>query len=132
MAKLLDKIVARRLCWFVTNYKLLHNNQTEFRKGKPVLDSLLFIDYLVNKSLATKNHLSIISLDFCKAFDKIGLHAIINQLLKWKLGPKIINYVRNFMTNRKIKIRVGKHFSNTLPLDNGIPQGSPYQWYYLS
>lgn len=125
MAKLLDKIVARRLWWFVTTYKLIHNSQTGFRRGKSVMDSLLFTDYLINKALSAKNHLSIISLDFCKAFDKVGIHAVINQLVKWNVGPIIVNYVKNFMTNRKIKVKIGRYFSKTLPLHNGIPQGSP-------
>lgn len=125
VAKLLDKIVAKRLWWFITSNKLLHNSQVGFRKGKSVMDCLLFIDHIITKSLATKNHISIVSLDFSKAFEKIGIHAVIDQLIKWGVGPHILIYVKNFMTNRKIIVKVGKSYSKSLPLDNGIPQGSP-------
>jgi len=53
------------------------------------------------------------------------VHSIINQLQEWKTGPKITNYVRNFMLNRKLIVRVGPHTSNSLPLTKGLPQGSP-------
>lgn len=74
MAKILDKIVANRLWWFVTNSKLLDSRQMGFRSGKSTAHSLLLIDYLAANSLSCRNHLTIISLDFQKAYDKIGLH----------------------------------------------------------
>jgi len=113
------------LWWFVLTNKLIHNNQFGFKRGKSVLDSLLYVDHLATRSLSLKRHLSIISLDFSKAFDKIGVHSIIQQLQEWQLGPRIINYVSNFMKNRKIIIKNGRNLSNSFPLDNGIPQGSP-------
>jgi len=71
------------------------------------------------------NHLSVISLDFTKAFDKIGIHTVVDELQSWKFGPKIINYCINFMNNRKVKVYANNHFSFTRPQHNGIPQGSP-------
>jgi len=76
-------------------------------------------------ALSTRSHLSIISLDFEKAYDKIGIHAIIDELQRWKIGPKLLNFVKNFLTNRKIKVKVSNSFSEDRPLYNGIPQGSP-------
>jgi len=67
----------------------------------------------------------LISLDFNKAFDKIGIHSVINQLKEWKIGKRILYYVHNFMTNRKIIIKFGNNLSSFFPLNNGIPQGSP-------
>ena len=124
-SKVLDKIISNRLWWFVTTYNLLNQNQIGFKKGKSVMDVLLFLDHTILDSITSKKHISIISLDFTKAFDKIGIHSVIDQLKTWKVGPKIINYVYNFLSNRKIIVRVGKYYSSTRPLHNGIPQGSP-------
>lgn len=124
-SKVLDKIIANRLWWFVTSDKLLHSHQMGFRKGKSVSDFLVYLDYQITQSLSTKKHLSIISLDFAKAFDKIGVHTILDQLKRWNIGPKIFQYVKNYMNNRNIKIRITSHYSRTFSLQNGIPQGSP-------
>jgi len=44
------------------------------------MDSLLLVDYLLAKAISRKNHVSIISLDFAKTFDRNGIDPILNQL----------------------------------------------------
>lgn len=72
-----------------------------------------------------KKHISIISLDFEKAFDKVGIHTILDQLEKWNIGQKMYNYIKDYLSKRKIIVRVKSAFSSPQPLFNGIPQGSP-------
>lgn len=124
-SKVLDKIIANRLWWFVTTNNLLNSHQFGFRKGKSLADPLIFLDYLINSSIKTRKHISIVSLDFAKAFDKIGIHTILKQLEEWGIGHRVYNYIKNYLTNRKIKVRVDSCYSETRNLYNGIPQGSP-------
>ena len=125
LSKLLDKIIANRLWWFLENKKLIHSHQTGFQKRKSISENLLFIDYLLCHELSHGHHASIISLDFEQAFDKIGIHSILEQLQIWNVGPKIFNYVKHFMQNRKIVARIDSQYSDFNTLYNGIPQGSP-------
>jgi len=90
-----------------------------------VTDCLLHVDSLINKALSEKRHASITSLDFEKSFEKVGLHTIKNQFIKWGCGPRLIKYVTQFMTSRKIRVKVNHSHSLIQPLHNGIPQGSP-------
>ena len=76
-------------------------------------------------TLSHRNHLSVISIDFEKAFDRVGVHTIISQLKEWKFGKKIINFVFAFLSKRRIRVKVNNVYFSTKPLDNGIPQGSP-------
>jgi len=125
LSKILDKIIAKRLWWLVLNDKHIQNSQTGFRKGKSAMDSLLLVDYLLAKAISRKNHVSIISLDFAKTFDRNGIDPILNQLNIWKTGPKITNYTKNYITNRKILVHINSDLSSFKPIQNGIPQGSP-------
>jgi len=116
-SKILDKIISKRLWWFVATNKLLNSHQLGFRKGESVTDFLLFVDALVSRALSEKD--TIISLDFQKAFEKLELHTIICHLKAWGCGQTTLIYVSNFMTNRK------SEYERTTPnLHNGIPQGS--------
>lgn len=124
-AKLLEKIVATRITWFLIKNKLLSKNQVAFKPNKGTINALSYIDHLIASTLSHRNHLSVISIDFEKAFDRIGIHTIISQLKEWKLGQKIINFVHSFLSNRKIRIKVNNVHSHIKPLYNGIPQGSP-------
>lgn len=42
-----------------------------------------------------------------------------------EVGPKILNYIKNFMTNKKIFVKNGSYLSDSVPINNGVPQGSP-------
>jgi len=89
------------------------------------MNSCLAKDHLASRSIALKKHLTIISLDFTKAFDKIGIPTVIQQLHVVSIGARIINYVKNFTTNRKKIVKTDSYLSNTFPFNNGIPQVSP-------
>ena len=125
LSKTLEKMVSKRIMWFLNTTNSISSNQVGFRSGTSTLDTLLYIDHLICKTLSVSNHISILSVDFEKAFDKIGMHVILNKLIEFKIGPKIFNYVKSFLSNRKIKCRVNNSISYTQPLYNGIPQGSP-------
>jgi len=80
MSKALDKIRAKRNWWFVSQNK--HPNQFGFKQGKSVTESLLYVDSLITKSIATKKHASIITLDFSKTFGRVAVNTIVNQLIE--------------------------------------------------
>lgn len=125
LSKLVEKIIATRLLWYTEKMKLISSNQVGFRPGKGCIDALLHIDCHVSKALSTRNHTSILSIDFEKAFDRIGSHVILKTLHQWKVGPKIFGFIKAFLQHRKIRARVNGVYSSLYPLVNGIPQGSP-------
>lgn len=124
-SKVLDRIIANRLWWFATSNKLLNNRQIGFKKGKSIADHLIYLDHQISESINNKRHLSIISLDFAKAYDRVGIHSVLDQLIEWNIGPKMFNYIKDYMFNRKIKVKITHAVSKTYILQNGIPQGSP-------
>ncbi|XP_017465627.1 PREDICTED: RNA-directed DNA polymerase from mobile element jockey-like [Rhagoletis zephyria] len=125
LGKLLEKIIATRLSWFVNSNKFIHHNQVAFKKGQGTLDALLHLDHVISDVLSCRNHISLLSLDFLKAFDRIGIHVVLRQLDKWKVGPRIYNFIKSFLSNRKVSVLISNIRSPILSLDNGTPQGSP-------
>ncbi|XP_017487099.1 PREDICTED: RNA-directed DNA polymerase from mobile element jockey-like [Rhagoletis zephyria] len=125
LGKLLEKIIATRLSWFLQFNKLIHSNQVAFKKGQSTIDALLNLDHFICDALSNKNHVSLLSLDFEKAFDRVGIHVVLRQLIKWKVGSRIFNFVKSFLSKRKFTVLISGTSSPTLPLDNGTPQGSP-------
>ena len=124
-SKILEKIVANRLMWFAQKNKFLSPHQFAFKKSQGTNDVLLLFDNFVTQALSSSNHITTLSIDFQKAFDRIGIHIILRQLQKWKVGSKIYNFVKSFLTNRKFKVIINNTSSIIKPLSNGIPQGSP-------
>ena len=125
ISKVLEKLIARRLAWVLTHDNRLSTNQTAYKADSGTLDALLVLDDYISNCISTKNHISIISIDAEKAFDRVGVHSVIHQLQQWKFGPKILNYVKSFLINRSFCVRLNNYHSKTFRLENGIPQGSP-------
>ncbi|XP_075157738.1 uncharacterized protein LOC142231003 [Haematobia irritans] len=122
--KILERIIASRLSWFLNTRKLIATNQVAFKHNQGCED-LVHIDYQVTKTLSTKNHASILATDFEKAFDRIGAHIILNTLRSWGVGYKLLNFIKAFLTDRNFRVRINNFYSTNYRLDNGIPQGSP-------
>ena len=87
-SKLLEKIIAKRIAWFLTQNNLIHVKQTGFKQNSSTTDALIHIEYFNNITItiSSRNHCSIFSIDFEKAFDKIGIHTILGQLKEWNVG----------------------------------------------
>lgn len=92
--------------WFLNKYKLLSPNLVGFQSALCTNDALLFIEHIISKNRSTRNNTSILSIDFLKAFDNIGIHVVLNKLSDWKMGPKMFNYIKSFLTNRKFMAKV--------------------------
>uniref|UniRef100_A0A0K8U6S8 RNA-directed DNA polymerase from mobile element jockey n=1 Tax=Bactrocera latifrons TaxID=174628 RepID=A0A0K8U6S8_BACLA len=125
LGKLIEKIIATRLAWYAQSNNLISHNQVAFKRGQGTLDALLHLDHFISDALSHKNHVSILSLDFLKAFDRIGIHVVLRQLSRWRVGSRIFNFVKSFLSNRKLSVIISNVSSSVLPLDNGTPQGSP-------
>ncbi len=43
------------------------------------MDSLIQLQHYVSEALSTKNHATILVTDFERAFDRVGIHAVLSQ-----------------------------------------------------
>ena len=95
--------------------KLITIEQVGFKANKGCDDTLLHIDYYIIKVLSAKNHVNILSNDFEKAFDRIGLHVILHiqilvghcyQIDSSKL--ELMDIIQNPLT-----IKLAKFLTNT-------------------
>lgn len=96
LSKLLERIIAKRISWYIETKKLVATNQVAFKTSRGCADSLMHLDHYISKTLSSRNHTSILGIDFEKAFDRIGIHIILDTLKSWGIGPKNFNYVKSF------------------------------------
>lgn len=109
LGKTLEKILARRIMWFIIKNKLISHHQTEFKQQHSTIDSLLHIHHYATDVFLTTNHVTILVTDFERDFDRVGVHTVLEQLSRWAIGYKTFNLVKVFMTKRFIRVRVIVH-----------------------
>ena len=66
----------------------------------------------------------VIYLDFQKAFDKVPHQRLILKLKSHGMGNSIINWIEQWLTDRRHRVVVDGEVSNWKSVLSGVPQGS--------
>ena len=69
--------------------------------------------------------LSLISIDLQEAFDLVNRSILIKKLVsELNFDPLLMKLVASFLTNRSQVVKYQSHYSNPLPVHNGIRRGT--------
>lgn len=124
-SKLLEKILTKRLQYWISVEKLMTPNQLGYQLGLSTTDALIKVSTYTINNINKKSHIDALALDMTKAFDKCWPEVIIAQLKKWGLSGPILDLIFSFLTNRKLQICHMSLKSDIHPVNIGVPQGSP-------
>ena len=100
--------------------------QHGFVPGKSCLSNLLetfqdVIDCIENDD---SDSADVLYFDFQKAFDQVSHHKLIIKMENLGIDQKSVNIVKDFLSGRKMKVKVGDAFSLCKDVISGIIQGS--------
>lgn len=124
VGKLLEKMVSSRLNWWLESNHLLSDYQSGFRRNRCTTDNLAYLQNFMANKINEKEHISCISLDIEKAYEKVWRIVIINKLRDWGLEGRIFKYIDNFLRDRQFNVYVGNKMSSRFTQENGTPTGS--------
>ena len=122
--KLMEKLVNKRLIWFLEKNDILSCNQAGFRKNRSTVDQLVRLQTFVSSALLKQEHITAIFFDLEKAFDTTWKHGILKDLHSYGLRGNLPKFVKQFLNNRSFKVKVGSELSDPFPQEEGVPQGS--------
>ena len=108
---------------FIEN-NLLSDNQFGFCKGRSCVTQLLVTIDEWMKHLDDNIPVDAIYLDFQKAFDSVPHKRLINKVKGYGVKGKVLNWVEDFLSDRKQYCSVNGKKSDTVPVTSGVPQGS--------
>jgi len=80
-------------------------------KGRSTVTQLLQILDDWTETLESGGRIDIVYTDFEKAFDKVPHKRLFSKLKAYKLHNTIIEWIKNFLTDRKQRVRVNGKFS---------------------
>ena len=121
--KLLEHIVLHHLN--IALDPVLYNRQHGFRKGLSCETQLCgtFHDIARNAEKRCTTHAVV--MDFSKAFDKVSHQLLMNKLSNIpNINCQILDWVHNFLLNRRQKVVVSGQTSTESLVTSGVPQGS--------
>ena len=124
ICKLLEKIVARRLAWFLEPSGLIDLAQNGSRKGRSPIDSLVALEEEIHGAFLRNRLLASLFIDLTLAYDTSWDYLILKELHDAGLRGNLGVFIANFMKERKFQVRVGDKLSAVHKLELGVPQGS--------
>lgn len=122
--KAMEKMINRRLVWYLESIIFFSSCQNGFRKYRNTMDNLVSLETAIQDAFACKQHLVAIFFDLEKAYDMTWQHNIIKTLHDVGVRGNILYFIKNFMSKRKFRVCIGDLFSSFYDLENGVLQGS--------
>jgi hypothetical protein len=62
-------------------------------------------------------------IDFKKAFDSVKREVLYNILIEFGVPMKLVRLIKICLNETYSKARMGKHLSDSLPIQNGLKKG---------
>src|SRR5262249_35741311 len=124
LCKIMERMVNRRLVYYLESNGLLANIQCGFRQGRSTTDHLVRLETWIREGIAKREHVVAVFFDLEKAYDTTWRYGILRDLHRMGLRGNLPIFVSKFLAHRVFRVRVGATLSDTFELENGVPQGS--------
>jgi hypothetical protein len=92
--------------------------------GRSCFSNLLESLDIIFDMIAKGDSVDIFYLDFQKAFDTVPHYRLFTKLSSFGIHGKMLNTIRDFLSDRTYNVIVGDSKSNSFNVTSGVPQGS--------
>jgi hypothetical protein len=62
-------------------------------------------------------------IDFIKSYDSVRMEVLYNILIEFGIPMKLLRLIKMCLNETYIKVRIGKHLSDSFPTQNALKQG---------
>ncbi len=123
LSKVMEQFVAE---WIMSQIRhLVDRKQFGSLAGLSTTHALLSFFHHLYRTIDQPDHcVRVLLLDFSKAFDKIDHHILIKKMDEMAIDPVLIAWVKQFLTGRKQRVKIGKYTSSFESVNGGVPQGT--------
>jgi hypothetical protein len=96
-------------------------------KTRSTTDVIITLDSLISDTIRKEEYTALLSLDISSAYDTCCRDGILRKLKQWKIDGRILQFIKNFISNRKLRIAVRNYYNgqtNPKEIKNGVVQGA--------
>ena len=105
--------------------QFISDKQHGFLPQKSCTTQLISVLDTMSQSLNNRNDVDVIYFDFTKAFDSVNHDLILHKLkYKFNIDGLMLKFIKGYLHNRAQRVVIDGVFSDTLPVNSGVPQGS--------
>ena len=122
--KVLEKIIVNHIFEYLDENGLLNKYQYGFRAGHSTVDQLIDTYDDITLMLDEYQMVDLVFFDFSKAFDTVCHSVLLQKLHCIGIRGDIVSWIKGFLSDRTMRVRVANAYSIPVPVTSGVPQGS--------
>uniref|UniRef100_A0A672HHM4 Reverse transcriptase domain-containing protein n=1 Tax=Salarias fasciatus TaxID=181472 RepID=A0A672HHM4_SALFA len=123
-SKIFEKLFDNRLEKCIDKHSLLTNSQYGFRKTRSTSLAITEAMEEISNAMDNKKYAIGLFIDLKKAFDTINHRILVDKLERYGIRGVALEWVKNYLSNRKQFVNMGNTTSDCLNITCGVPQGS--------
>ena len=106
MGKWMERVLNRRLRWWIEDKCKISQYQTGFRQGRGVEDQVVRLSQEVWDGFQERKKSGLVLFDFERAYDKVWRDALLYKMCKMEVHCRMIRWIQAWLTNRLAWVRV--------------------------
>ena len=115
----------QRLTHHLSSNSLLNSFQSAYTKHHSTESTLLSVHDHIIKAMSQQKNTALSLLDLSAAFDTIDHSILIHRLSSWfGFEGTVLSWLQSYLSSRSFIVNINSSLSASLPLHQGVPQGS--------
>ena len=119
LCKTLERMINKRLIWYLESNNLLSRYQSGFRAGRSTNDNLVKLETFIRDAFVKKEHVVAVFFDLEKAYDTTWRYGIMKDIHKLGLRGRLPTFIESFLADRAMQVRVGSTLSDLYDQERG-------------
>ena len=123
IAKLMERMVYRRLYWILEDTKGFSSSQGGYRKRLSILEHIARLEHLIKNTYLQRKICLTVFIDLEGAFDTVSHENLIYKLLQKGIKGHLLSWLESFIKDRTFQIYYNGEISANENVWTGVPQG---------
>ena len=102
LCKTMERMINRKLTWYLQTNGLITNMQTGFRKRRGTIDHLIRLETLIREAFKRKQHLTAVFFDLEKAYDTTWKYGMMRDLHDLGLRGRLPMFIKTFSSKEHL------------------------------
>lgn len=125
LGKGFERIIARRLAWTAMTEGILSPQHTGALPKRSAMDLVTAFKHDVERAFARGKCVTMVTMDVQGAFDALLVNRLLHRMKAQGWATEVLQLTRSFLTDRRVRVRLGKSITPNYTVQCGTPQGSP-------